>query len=88
MSLSAFEVAMQTMGSLFSAYVDYKNGAPVFTEDGLNQMVKEEFPHFSEDRSLSEGEEIPLQEPPLIYINPENQCNLSVPAEGPSVLYS
>ncbi|KAL8184648.1 UNVERIFIED_CONTAM: hypothetical protein K2H54_022954 [Gekko kuhli] len=45
MSLSSFEVAMQTMACVLSDCLKDKNGVPVITTDGLNQLVKEQFPH-------------------------------------------
>ncbi|KAL8184644.1 UNVERIFIED_CONTAM: hypothetical protein K2H54_022868 [Gekko kuhli] len=45
MLLSSLEVAMQTMGSFVSDYLEEEKGVPVITTDGLNQLVKEQFPH-------------------------------------------
>ncbi|KAL8184630.1 UNVERIFIED_CONTAM: hypothetical protein K2H54_022531 [Gekko kuhli] len=73
---------MQTMGSLLSDCLVDKNGVLVISKDGLNQLVTEMFPHCEKDENLSEGEEIPLQEPPQIFISPENQCNLPAQEKG------
>ncbi|KAL8184594.1 UNVERIFIED_CONTAM: hypothetical protein K2H54_021439 [Gekko kuhli] len=45
MTLSSFEVALQTMATGLSDYLEDKNGVLVFIKNGLNQMVKEQFPH-------------------------------------------
>ncbi|KAL8184610.1 UNVERIFIED_CONTAM: hypothetical protein K2H54_021869 [Gekko kuhli] len=45
MLLSSIEVAMQTMASFLSNYLDEKKSVSVITKDGLKQMVKEQFPH-------------------------------------------
>ncbi|KAL8184650.1 UNVERIFIED_CONTAM: hypothetical protein K2H54_023025 [Gekko kuhli] len=45
MLLSSFEVAMQAMASVLSDYMKGESCAPGITEDGLNKMVKEQFPH-------------------------------------------
>ncbi|KAL8184618.1 UNVERIFIED_CONTAM: hypothetical protein K2H54_022123 [Gekko kuhli] len=45
MPVSSFEVAMQTVGSVLSHYRKDKNGVPKDPKDGLNQLVKEQFPH-------------------------------------------
>ncbi|KAL8184625.1 UNVERIFIED_CONTAM: hypothetical protein K2H54_022349 [Gekko kuhli] len=42
---SALEVAMQTMASVLSDYVEEKNGVPVITKDGLDQLVEQQFPN-------------------------------------------
>ncbi|KAL8184613.1 UNVERIFIED_CONTAM: hypothetical protein K2H54_021967 [Gekko kuhli] len=36
---------MQTVGSLLSGYLKDKNGVSVIPKDGLDQLVKEQFPH-------------------------------------------
>ncbi|KAL8184651.1 UNVERIFIED_CONTAM: hypothetical protein K2H54_023046 [Gekko kuhli] len=36
---------MQTMGSILSYYLEGENSAPGITGDGLNKLVKEQFPH-------------------------------------------
>ncbi|KAL8184607.1 UNVERIFIED_CONTAM: hypothetical protein K2H54_021814 [Gekko kuhli] len=36
---------MQTMGSFLSDYLEEEKGVPVISKDGLNQLVKEQFPH-------------------------------------------
>ncbi|KAL8184612.1 UNVERIFIED_CONTAM: hypothetical protein K2H54_021938 [Gekko kuhli] len=45
---------MQTMGSILSEYLEDKNSVPVLTKDGLNQLVKEQFPH-CEKEEISPG---------------------------------
>ncbi|KAL8184642.1 UNVERIFIED_CONTAM: hypothetical protein K2H54_022826 [Gekko kuhli] len=61
---SSLEVAMQTMGSVFSDYLEDEKGVSMITKDGLNQLVKEQFPH-CEKKEISPGVfriRIPLDE--------------------------
>ncbi|KAL8184622.1 UNVERIFIED_CONTAM: hypothetical protein K2H54_022296 [Gekko kuhli] len=43
---SALEVAMQTMASVLGDYVEEKNGVPVITKNGLDQLVKQQLLNF------------------------------------------
>ncbi|KAL8184632.1 UNVERIFIED_CONTAM: hypothetical protein K2H54_022579 [Gekko kuhli] len=55
---------MQTVGSLLSGCLVDKNGVPVFSKDGLNQLVTEMFPHCKKEK-ISPGVyeiKIPLKE--------------------------
>ncbi|KAL8184593.1 UNVERIFIED_CONTAM: hypothetical protein K2H54_021406 [Gekko kuhli] len=68
MSLSSFEVAMETMASVVSCYLKDKNGVPMISKDGLNQLVKEQFPHCEKDE-ISPGVyeiRIPLASSPTV----------------------
>ncbi|KAL8184633.1 UNVERIFIED_CONTAM: hypothetical protein K2H54_022705 [Gekko kuhli] len=41
---------MQTIGSLFSECLENKNGVPMISKDGLNQLVTEMFPHCEKEQ--------------------------------------
>ncbi|KAL8184646.1 UNVERIFIED_CONTAM: hypothetical protein K2H54_022918 [Gekko kuhli] len=45
---------MQTMASVLRGFLEDKNGVPKVTKDGLNQMMKEQFPHFKK-KEISPG---------------------------------
>ncbi|KAL8184611.1 UNVERIFIED_CONTAM: hypothetical protein K2H54_021913 [Gekko kuhli] len=40
---------MQTTASVVSEYLDEEKGVSKITKNGLNQLVKEEFPHFQKE---------------------------------------
>ncbi|KAL8184609.1 UNVERIFIED_CONTAM: hypothetical protein K2H54_021841 [Gekko kuhli] len=55
---------MQTMASVVSCYLEEEKGFSKITKGGLNQMVKEQFPHFEKEEIRPGGYRIriPLTE--------------------------
>lgn len=51
MSLSSFEVSMETIANSLSEYVELENGICRVTKVGLDQLVKEQLPHFDKVRT-------------------------------------